>query len=265
MTISFNSNKNIIKNNTNNKKQKIIISPNIYDAYSTQNNISLNKKNKDKLIRQIRTRRFKVRREEILKFKKIGEMLITRAKKESSKILTESIEDAMVEITRQKVASKVQGYKEGFEDGKSKGLSEIREQKDELIKEALLFHENAQKEAREYITSKENEIKQMIFSMVSKIIKRQLNDEGVLSNLIYESIKNIKDRLPVIIKCSEYDYRFLHREVSQWKEKSGILGDFHVVMSNDLDRGNFVVERNGGIIKYDLDSNLDSLKKIIFS
>lgn len=264
MTISYSSNKNIIKNSSRDKRQKTIISPNIYDAYSSQNNFSRNQKNKDQLIRQIRTRRFKVKREEILKFKKIGEMLITRAKKESSKILTESLEDAMVEITRQRVASKVQGYKEGFEDGKSKALSEINEKKDEIIKDAMLFYENAQIEAREYITAKEQEIKQMIFNMVSKIIKRQISNENVLSEIVYDSVKNIKDKLPVVIKCNEYDYKFLHQEVKQWKDKFGILGDFHVVMSNEVNKGNFVIERNGGVIKYDLDSNLDALKKIIF-
>lgn len=264
MTISYSSNKNIIKNSSKDKRQKTIISPNIYDAYSSQNNFSRNQKNKDQLIRQIRTRRFKVKREEILKFKKIGEMLITRAKKESSKILTESLEDAMVEITRQRVASKVQGYKEGFEDGKSKALSEINEKKDEIIKDAMLFYENAQIEAREYITAKEQEIRQMIFNMVSKIIKRQISNENVLSEIVYDSVKNIKDKLPVVIKCNEYDYKFLHQEVKQWKDKLGILGDFHVVMNNEINRGNFVIERNGGIIKYDLDSNLDALKKIIF-
>ena len=242
----YNSNKNIIKNNNRENTSKTIISPNIYDAYSSQNNISREIKTKDELIRKIRTKKFKVKREEILKFKKIGEMLITRAKKESVKILNESLENAQVEIVRQRVASKVQGYKEGFEEGKNKALLEIETEKNELI------------------TSKENKIKEMIFNMVSKIIKRQLNDEKVLNDIIYDCIKNIKDKLPVIIKCSEFDYKSLHEEVQKWKDKSGILGDFHVVINKEITRGDFLIERNGGIIKYSVEDNLDVLKKIIF-
>lgn len=261
--ISFN--KNIIKNNTRNKKAKIILSPNIYDAYNTQNNISRNQKNKEQLIKQIRTRKFKVKREEILKFKNISEMLIVRAKKESNKILTESLEDARVEITRQRVASRVQGYKEGFEEGRVKGLAEIEEQKNKLIKDAMKFYENAQIEVKDYIVSKEEEIKKLIFDMVYKITKRQLNDNKFLSELVYESIKNIKDKMPVVIKCNEYDYNFLHHEVESWKSKVGIFGDFHVVIENEVNKGDFIIERNGGIIKYNLDSNLEALKEIIFN
>lgn len=261
----YNSNKNIIKNNNRENTSKTIISPNIYDAYSSQNNISREIKTKDELIRKIRTKKFKVKREEILKFKKIGEMLITRAKRESVKILNESLENAQVEIVRQRVASKVQGYKEGFEEGKNKALLEIETEKNELISSAMMFYENAQKEAKDYITSKENEIKEMIFSMVSKIIKRQLNDEKVLNDIIYDCIKNIKDKLPVIIKCSEFDYKSLHEEVQKWKDKSGILGDFHVVINKEITRGDFLIERNGGIIKYSVEDNLDVLKKIIFN
>ena len=49
------------------------------------------------------------------------------------------------------------------------------------------------------------------------------------------------------------------------KEKAGILGDFHVVISKDIDKGEFLIERNGGIIKYDVNENIEILRKIIFS
>ena len=260
------NNKNIIRSGkkvTNDKKT--IISPNIYDAYSSQNNISREIKSKDALMRQIRTKKFRVRREEVLKFKKIGEMLILRAKKKASEILNESLENAQIEIVRQKVASKVQGYKEGFEEGKAKAIAEIESKKDELLNAAMQFYENARTESVEYIMAKENEIKELMFSMVSKIIKRQLNDEKILNDIIYDSIKNIKDRLPVIIKCSEFNYKNLVEEVGKWKLKSGIIGDFHVVINKEINRGEFIIERNGGIIKYDIESNLEALKKIIFN
>lgn len=263
MMMSFN--KNILKIDNQSKTSKVILSPNIYDAYNTQNNISLNQKNKEQLIKQIRTKKFKVKREEILKFKNISEMLILRAKKESSKILSETLEDARVEVTRQRVASRVQGYKEGFEEGKAKALAEIENQKDELIKQAMIFYENAQVEAKEYISSKEEQIKKLIFEMVCKITKRQLSDNKFLSEIVYESIRNIKDQKPVLIKCSEEDYTFLHKEVKGKKEGGEVFGEFHVVIDKDITKGSFVIERNGGVIKYSLDSSLDELRKIIFS
>lgn len=267
MTLYNNDNKNIIRN-TNPRKissSKTIISPNIYDAYSTQNNISREIKTNNEIIKRIRTKKFRVRRDEILKFKKIGDMLIARAKKESSKIFSDMVEDAQVEIVRQKVASKVQGYKEGFEEGTNKAMAEIEAKKDELISSALMFYNNAQKEAREFIEAKEQEIKELMFEMVSKIIRRQLNDEKVLNDIIYNSIKNIKDKMPVLIKCNEVNYKGISAEVNNWKEKAGILGDFHVVISKDIGRGEFLVERNGGIIKYDVNENIEALRKIIFN
>ena len=129
----------------------------------------------------------------------------------------------------------------------------------------MLFYENAKKEAEEFIVAKENEIKNMIFTMVSKIIRRQLNDEKILNDIIYECIKNIKDKMPVIIKCNEINYKGISEEVHVLKEKAGILGDFHVVISKDIDKGEFLIERNGGIIKYDVNENIEILRKIIFS
>lgn len=262
----YSNNKNIIRNvNKNSKKNRTIISSNIYDAFSSQNDISREIKTKDTLMRQIRTKKFRIKREEILKFKKIGDMLISRAKKQANEILNESIQNAQIEIIRQKVASKLQGYKDGFEEGKAEAISEIEKEKDELLSSAMEFYKNAQNESVEYIMSKENEIKNLIFSMVSKIIKRQLNDEKILNDIIYDSIKNIKDTLPVLIKCSEFNYKSLVEEVNKWKLKSGVIGDFHVVINKEINRGEFLIERNGGIIKYDIESNLDVLKKIIFS
>lgn len=260
---SYNS--KIIRNSSLKTDSKTYISPNIYEVYTIQNNISREIKSEEDLIEIIRTKKFRIRRKEILKFKNIGEMLISRAKKEASKILNESLENAQIEIVREKVSSKVQGYKEGFEEGRVKAISEIEAQKNVLISDAMEFYENAKKEAREYISSKENEIKSMIFSVVSKIIKRQLNNEEVLNNIIYDSIKNIRDSSPIVIKCSEFNYKFLLEQVNKWKNASGVFGDFHVVMSNDIDKGDFLIERNGGIIKYSVKDNLDLVKKIIFS
>ena len=74
MTLFNSSNKNIIRsgNNKNSSRStKTIISPNIYDAYSTQNNISREIKTNNEIIKRIRTKTYRVRRDEILKFKKI--------------------------------------------------------------------------------------------------------------------------------------------------------------------------------------------------
>lgn len=265
MALYSSGNKSIIRcGDGDNHITKTIISPNIYDVYSTQNNIARDIKAKSDIIGRIRTKKFRVRREEILKFKKIGDMLISRAKKESSKIFSDMIEDAQVEIVRQKVASKVQGYKEGFEEGKAKAMEEIESKKDELISSAMLFYNNAQKEAEDYISSKEEEIKELIFSMVSKIIKRQLNDSSVLNDIIYDSIKDIKDKRPVVIKCNEINYKDISLEVNTWKEKAGLLGDFHVVISKEIGVGEFLIERSGGIIKYNLNENIDVIRNIIF-
>lgn len=258
-------NSKILKNPSRETNSKTYISPNIYEVYTIQKNFSREIKTEEDLIELIRTRKFKIRRKEILKFKNIGEMLIARAKKEATKILNESVENAQIEIVREKVSSKVQGYKEGFEEGRTKAISEIEAQKNILINDAMEFYENAKKEARDYISAKENEIRELIFSMVSKIINRQLNNEEVLNNIIYDSIKNIRDSSPVVIKCSEFNYKFLCEQVSKWKDASGVFGDFHVVMSNDIDKGEFLIERNGGIIKYSVKDNLDVIKKIIFS
>ncbi len=268
MTLFNSLNKNIIRsgNNKNSSRStKTIISPNIYDAYSTQNNISREIKTNNEIIKRIRTKTYRVRRDEILKFKKISDMLIAKAKKESSKIFADMIENAQVEVVRQRVASKVQGYKEGFEEGKAKAMEEVKIEKDKILSDAMLFYENAKKEAEEFIVAKENEIKNMIFTMVSKIIRRQLNDEKILNDIIYECIKNIKDKMPVIIKCNEINYKGISEEVHVLKEKAGILGDFHVVISKDIDKGEFLIERNGGIIKYDVNENIEILRKIIFS
>ncbi len=261
------NNKNIIRsqNSKDSRTSRTILSPNIYDAYSTQNNITREIKTKSDIISRIRSKKFRVRREEILKFKNIGDMLITRARKEASKIFSDMVEDAQVEIVRQKVASKVQGYKEGFEEGKAKAMAEVESKKDELIDGALTFYKNAEKEAKEYIASKEDDIKDLIFSMVSKIIRRQLNDSEVLNSIIYDSIKNIKDKMPVIIKCNEVNYKDISSQISNWKEKAGILGDFHVVISKEIKVGEFLVERSGGIIKYNLNDNMEMLRKIIFN
>ena len=264
MTILYSNNKNIIKSSNKQIKSKMVITPNIYDAYNFQNNFSMESKSQKDLFNSIRTIKISVKRSEILQFKKISDMLISRAKKKAKQILDEALENANVEIIRQKVASKVQGYKEGFEEGKSKAFAEVSEEKNKIIENAMLFYKNAEREAKEYISSKEGEIKEVIFSMVSRIIKRQLNDDKILGDIIYECIKNIRDKQPVIIKCSEFNYKFLKEQIDKWKLKSEILGDFHVVISNEVSRGNFLVERNGGIIKYDVEKNIDDLKKIIF-
>lgn len=260
----YSNSKNIIKNKNYNTKSKIVITPNIHDIYNTENNIYKEKQDDD-ILKDIRVKKFKFRRDEILKFKKISEMLILRGKREAAKILKESMDNAQIEIIRMKVASKVQGYKEGYEEGKRKSIEEIEAQKDELINNAMMFYENAQLEVKEYIAAKELEIQEMIFNMVSKIIKRQLSNEKILIDIIYDSLKNIRDKLPVVVKCSEYNYQFLNNEIGKLKDTAGVLGDFHVVISKDINQGEFILERNGGIIKYSIEDNLENLRKIIFN
>lgn len=260
---SFNNNRSIIKNVRGNNSSKVIITSNIYDIYNKENNAQQEKK-EETLLENIKTKKYRFRREEILKFKKINEMLILRAKKEASKIIKEAIENAQVEVIRMKIAGKVQGHNEGYEEGQEKALLEIESKKDELISGAMKFYENAQKEAKEYIAAKEIEIKEMIFNTVSKVIKRQLNNEQILIDIIDDSLRNIRDKLPVIIKCNEVNYKFLNEEIKKLKDSAGILGDFHVVVDKNVQSGEFILERNGGIIQYSIEENLKIIREIIF-
>ncbi|UMZ73358.1 FliH/SctL family protein [Natranaerofaba carboxydovora] len=149
--------------------------------------------------------------EEEKKAKEEAEKIIESAKVEAENKAKEIIDNAKAqEEAIKKEAEKTgyeEGYKAGYDEGKNLGLKEIKDQENDLLKNARSELDKAIQKRNDMLTSIEREVCELVFLVAEKILEKKVNDEEELINtMVKNGLSALKGQNNVTIKCHPYDY-----------------------------------------------------------
>lgn len=193
----------------------------------------------------------------------LGEEIIKAAKEKANNILRDAQKKAK-DIEEKAYNS---GYKTGksfgYEEGIKKGNNEAKkylEVADKKANEIILY---AKKEYQNYLHDKKDEIKNMILNITEKILKKKINEEDAIDNMIFEVLENSKRVKTFIIKCNENNFEELKSKVDFWKTKLPYKAEFFIIKDEDVKLGSAVIEKDNGKIIVGIELAFEKIKKIV--
>lgn len=181
-------------------------------------------------------------------------LIIEKAEEEKNKILEEARNEAS--IIRQK------SYKEGYEKGIAEGnkeaknlISQAQKRSDEIILNANAVY-------KEYLSSKEDDIKKIIIDGYEKIFLKAFNEEDILDNILRSQIEEITNCEVFYIKVNKKYYSHLIEMKDKWKQLfHGV--EINIIEDENIEDGIGIIVAEKGKVEINLTSSLDEIKNVI--
>ncbi|WP_055668117.1 FliH/SctL family protein [Desnuesiella massiliensis] len=204
-------------------------------------------------------------------YENLAKSILENARKQSDEISSKAIEDAH----RLEKEAYEKGYSEGVTSGYSQGHDQgYKEAYDANIEKALKEAEDivnnaksillsAQDQYVKYFEEKKEELIQLSLTIAGHILKRELEKDSSLDNIIFEALGESRSASSCVIRCKGKYVSHLKSQLEAWKERLAMKAEVFVVEDNILEDGNVVIEKNNGSVVVDIDDSLDKIRKEI--
>jgi len=165
----------------------------------------------------------------------IGDEIIAQSQKTAEIIISHALETAQRELND--VVS--QGYKDGYEDGKSEALK--------IIEPSMLKINIMVDSIKKMQDKMLDEFKGGMFNIISEISRKILHKEitekdEYLVELFADAVKNIKAEEYVTVTVSGAQINFAMRNIDLFRAEVANISDFKIIPDKNAEKGTMVVE-----------------------
>jgi len=196
-------------------------------------------------------------------YENIASNILENARLQGEKIIAKAFVDAAQAKTEAFKEGLAQGHVEGYENGHNEATSAGVKETDALRAQADSILTLAKSEYNEYLTEKENHIKDLIVSIAESILKREVKEPDALNEMIFNTLKNERNIKFFIIKSNNMHFDMLKTQVEIWKGKLAFQGDIFVIEDNFLDDGTAVIEKETGKSIVSISYGMEKIKEVL--
>ncbi|MGL5479199.1 MAG: FliH/SctL family protein [Clostridium sp.] len=203
-------------------------------------------------------------KEIVTQYKEMANNILEEAQKTRERMLV----DIMEESKRLEKEAYENGYRQGFDNGIEDAKKEAYEniipnanlEASNIINNAHEILKNANSEYNTYLEDKKEEIVDLAFSIAEQILKRKIEVDNSISDIVDEAIKDAKGENSLLIRANALDVDELKSNIDRWKISKGIRDGIFVIEDN-IDRGNVIIEKDSGIIEAGIEVGLRKIKE----
>lgn len=203
-------------------------------------------------------------KEIVTQYKEMANNILEEAQKTRERMLV----DIMEESKRLEKEAYENGYRQGFDNGIEDAKKEVYEniipnanlEASNIINNAHEILKNANSEYNTYLEDKKEEIVDLAFSIAEQILKRKIEVDNSISDIVDEAIKDAKGENSLLIRANALDVDELKSHIDRWKISKGIRDGIFVIEDN-IDRGNVIIEKDSGIIEAGIEVGLRKIKE----
>ena len=164
-------------------------------------------------------------------------------------------------VQSEMAAMRDQGYKDGFEQGQSKGLTEYTTQ----IRELVAVINDVTQNKRLFLESSEPELLKLAVKIAEKIVQNQVQvDQNALIAIVDQAIRRITDKDKVIIKTCPEDADFVRQHREDILEKMPDIRTLEVHEDPRVEQGGCIIETRLGFIDSSISTKLASIEAALF-
>ena len=206
-----------------------------------------------------------IKKDNMESYENIAKSILENASRESKKIISKAVMDAVEVKTQAFNEGLAQGHKEGYEEGYNSAITEAMTKAEVIRAEANDLLVAAKAQYDEYLLEKEQHIKALVVSIAESILKKEIKEPDALNEMIFNILKTERNTKSYIIKSNNSHFATIREEIEHWKNKLAFQGDIFVIEDNFLDEGTAVIEKESGrsivSISYGMEKIIEVLKE----
>jgi flagellar assembly protein FliH len=213
-------------------------------------------------------------KENIESYESLARTIMENARRYSEQIKIKAYEEArtleesaLIKAEQLKKEAYEKGYEEGYEEGHNKAYAETMKQtkikSEAIIASADRVLTDAKVEYEEYLIRKSKDINNLILSIATTVLKKEVEDKSSINAMIYEALESFKNARNFIIRCNGAYVEELKVQTTSWKEQLGFLGDIFVINDNSIELGNAIIDKGNGKVIVGIDYALQRIKDIL--
>ncbi len=205
--------------------------------------------------------------ETVKKARKEAEKIINEAKEEAEKQRADILQATQAEEEKIKEdaynAGYNEGYEKGYQTGKDQGLKEIKDQEENLLKEAEQELDKAIKKRNNILSSLEREVCELVFLVAEKILEKKIDEEEELINSIVKNgLSSLQGQNKVIIKVHPYDYPKLEEYLESLKHEYKELF-LELKEDTNISQGSPLLSIDSGYVELDVSKQARELHHFV--
>ena len=115
---------------------------------------------------------------------------------------------------------------------------------------------------KQYLSSKEDDIKKIIIEGYENIFLKAFNEEDILDNILYSQLEETMNGEVFYIKVNEKYYSHLIEKKNEWEHLLHNM-EINIIEDNHIEDGAGVIIGEKGKVEINLNSSLDEIKNVI--
>ncbi|AIC94832.1 MULTISPECIES: flagellar assembly protein FliH [Shouchella] len=200
-----------------------------------------------------------------------SKQLVAQANREAESILLEArarakqieveLAERATQLEQQWEERKLQAQSEGYETGFSAGESQALSIYEGKLTEAHHLLEQAQDQVEQSIVKNEPFLIELVLSIVRRVLKSELEHEGILATMVAQILQEVKDMELVKVYVHPSWYKKLVHSKEELQQQLPACQDFRIIPDGQRNETECVIVTNAGRLDASLDTQLLELKQ----
>ncbi|EJP6470934.1 flagellar assembly protein FliH [Clostridium sporogenes] len=206
-------------------------------------------------------------------YENLAKNILENARRKSEKLLSKAYGEA--EVVEEEAFKKGydEGFKKGYDEGKKSGYEEAYETYiekgksayEEMIQKSNKMLLDTEKQYNSYLKEKEEEVRNLVLTIVEEVLKREVKDKSSMNEIIYEKLEESKKSATFIVKSNAHYYEEIKDKSEFWKTQLPYRGEIFVIEDISLKDGEIIIETEQGRVIASLDTALDKIKELLIN
>ncbi|KOR25894.1 FliH/SctL family protein [Clostridium sp. L74] len=206
-------------------------------------------------------------------YENLAKNILENARRKSEELLSKAYGEA--EVVEEEAFKKGydEGFKKGYDEGKKSGYQESYETYiekgksayEEMIQKSNKMLLDTEKQYNSYLKEKEEEVRNLVLTIVEEVLKREVKDKSSMNEIIYEKLEESKKSATFIVKSNAHYYEEIKDKSEFWKTQLPYRGEIFVIEDTSLKDGEIIIETEQGRVIASLDTALDKIKELLIN
>jgi flagellar assembly protein FliH len=194
--------------------------------------------------------------------------VVEKSRWEADKILSVAREEAENESSVIRETARVQGYKEGFDQGKpegfSQGVADGKNSYSELIKNFNGLMDSLTAERKTLVGDLQPLLVELVGEALKKCLNKQAKKGKLVANLVHEALLKAQDRVHLKLHLNPDDINEIEAHRNELQLTVG-AGEMELIADARIERGGCLLDTEGGTVDVRLNTVVDQVKESLTS
>lgn len=192
-----------------------------------------------------------------------GDTILSKAYDEARNIEEEAISKAEAIKNEALENGFIEGQAQGYESAYNETIGRAQQEAAAIITSAETLLNEAKLQYEQYLKAKTDEINNLILTITSNVLKKEIEDTSTIKAMIFEALENSKQAKNFIIRVNSAHTAELKALSENWKEQLAFKGEIFIISDDSLEPGNALIDKGNGKVTVGVNTALEKIRHVL--